>query len=369
MEKMKNKEERNVGLDLLRIVAMLLIIWLHSIDHSGVLEAAEQVGRSNIYIYIRFVYMLVQVCVNCYVMITGYFLVKSEFRLKKLFKLWLEVFFYSMFIKIVFMAVAYTPMSITSLISCFIPVLSGRYWFITIYFGLYLISPFLNIAINAMDKQKHLQLNIVLFLLTSVMVSISPAFAGMNSGGGWGLAWFVVLYFLASWIRLYYKPTGNVVGKICGWLLITGIVTIIWLIGDYIPPIKSIADNWYKYDSVPTYFMTILLFLAFVNMNIRNSVLKKIILTIAPCTLGVYLIHAHASFSPWIWEYTNLEQKINSATFPILQIFVVGMIFVGCIGVEYIRKNSIGKIENSKVVDCINEFVLEQINRIVQKIK
>ena len=147
METQVIKKKRNPNLDLLRIVSMLLIIWLHSIDHhSGVIEAADKAG-GVIGLYIRVVFMLVQICVNCYVLISGYFLVKSTFRLQKLVALWIEVVFYSFTIKLIFMLTGYTPFSAVSLVSCLVPVFTGRYWFITIYFGLYLISPFLNMTI------------------------------------------------------------------------------------------------------------------------------------------------------------------------------------------------------------------------------
>ena len=87
-------KERNANMDLLRILSMFLIILLHSIDHSGVLEVAD-VGPMHMQLYIRFIYMLTQVCVNCYVLLSGYLLVKSKFRLQKLVALWMEVIFYS----------------------------------------------------------------------------------------------------------------------------------------------------------------------------------------------------------------------------------------------------------------------------------
>ena len=195
MSEVKAKKTRNANMDLLRIFSMFLIILLHSIDHSGVLEQAE-FSSTAINLWVRFTYMLTQVCVNLYVLISGYFLVKSKFRLQKLVALWLEVAFYSFIIKFVFMLVGYRPFSVASLISCLVPVFTGRYWFITIYFGLYLIFPFLNIAIKAMNKRQHTLLNIVLFALFSVMVSIYPSYKGMNSGGGWGLAWFVCCILL-----------------------------------------------------------------------------------------------------------------------------------------------------------------------------
>ena len=95
-------KRRNANMDLIRILSMFLIILLHSVDHSGVLEAAT-VSSIPMQLYVRFVYMLTQVCVNCYVLLSGYFLVKSKFRLQKLVALWMEVVFYSFIIKLIFM--------------------------------------------------------------------------------------------------------------------------------------------------------------------------------------------------------------------------------------------------------------------------
>ena len=66
------KKTREANLDVLRIVSMLLIILLHSIDHSGVLEQAESSGKW-MYFYVRFTYAMCMVCVNIYVMLSGYF--------------------------------------------------------------------------------------------------------------------------------------------------------------------------------------------------------------------------------------------------------------------------------------------------------
>lgn len=75
----EKKESRFANLDALRILSMILIILLHSIDHSGVLEAAPASGAATNF-YVRFTYMLTQICVNCYVMISGYFLIRSRFK-------------------------------------------------------------------------------------------------------------------------------------------------------------------------------------------------------------------------------------------------------------------------------------------------
>lgn len=199
------KTQRNTNMDLLRIVSMLLIIFLHSIDHSGVLENAEACGKV-MYFYVRFTYAMCMVCVNIYVMLSGYFMVHSKFRLHKLVTLWMEAAFYSFVLKLLFMLIVADGFSLVSLASCFFPILTGRYWFLTIYVGMYLISPFLNILIHAMNRKQHSLLNLCLFAIMSVWSSIHPGIAGMNSGGGWGLAWFAVMYIAAAWFRLYYTP-------------------------------------------------------------------------------------------------------------------------------------------------------------------
>ena len=91
----------------------------------------------------------------------------SKFKLKKLVILWIEVVFYAIFLYLLTVITGFEDFSIITFVSCFIPVLTGRYWFVTIYFGMYLLSPFINIAIKAMNKNQHLKLNVLLLLLFS----------------------------------------------------------------------------------------------------------------------------------------------------------------------------------------------------------
>ncbi len=65
------RAKRNMSLEWLRICSMLMIILLHSIDHSGVLENLK--AGSALYYAEWFLYAAVQVCVNCFVLISGYF--------------------------------------------------------------------------------------------------------------------------------------------------------------------------------------------------------------------------------------------------------------------------------------------------------
>lgn len=346
MSKAAITKTRNTNLDLLRIVSMLLIVFLHSIDHSGVLENAENCG-SGMYFYVRFTYMLCQVCVNLFVMLSGYFLVTSKFRLKKLVTLWMEAAFYAVVLRLVFMLTGARPFSVVSLVSCFFPILTGRYWFITIYVGLYLIFPFLNILIRAMDKKQHALLNICLFGLFSLWSSIHPSIAGMNSGGGWGLAWFVVLYLAAAWLRLYYTPNGKKAGWLAASAAIPALIATAQVIAKWlgIGFFQTILQQWFRYDSAPVYIMTMCLFVGFLNIRIGDERLAKLIRFVAPLTFGVYLIHAHADVSPWSWEVLDMPAKMDSSLFPLVQLGVVLGIFTVCAAMDALRKATVGKLE------------------------
>lgn len=364
------KRERNVNLDLLRIFSM----FLHSIDHSGVLQASED-NSMWMQAYVRITYAFTQVCVNCYVLLSGYFLVKSKFRLQKLVALWMEVVFYSFTIKVIFMLLGVIPFSIASLISCFFPILTGRYWFITIYIGLYLIAPFLNKAIYAMDEKQHTMLNILLFMLLSIWVSIHPSIAGMNSGRGWGLPWFIVLYFVAAWFRLYYKcgklRKKKIVMMISVCVVISAIMAVSYVGASMLKSsaLKEIVSNWYKYDSAPVYIMTICLFILFLEIRINNQIVQKCVIKCAPATLGVYLIHAHAEVSPWLWETLALPEKMQSWVFILIQFACVSGILVILTIIDILRNNTVGRLEKSNQVYVLSEKILEKVQKYLKRIE
>ena len=348
--------KRNIGLEWLRIASMLMIILLHSIDHSGLYE--KLLPGTALYYVEQFMYAAVQVCVNCFVLISGYFLVTSTFKLKKLGQLWVEVVFYALVIRLVMIALGQIDFSITSILSCFAPVITGRYWFITIYFGMYLLSPFYNIAIKAMNKNQHKALLIVLFILFSVVVSIHPSLKGMNSGGGWGLAWFTVLYFTAAYFRIHYTPGIESSIKYVLIFLACPVLMLISLVCSQIlniGPVTSIVDNLWRYDSVFAYIASVSLLLAFLNINFKsNTRTGKLSVYLSSATLGVYLIHAHADIciEKW-WQTIGMTSNLDAWWFVLYQILVVAAIFMICVVIDLIRQQLFRLLHINNLLDKI----------------
>ena len=96
---------RNKSIELLRVIAMLLIVIGHycyhgikSSDlHSGF--PVNTIGGIIEYSCMEILYIIACISVNCYVMITGYFLSdRTVFRWKGIIGVWIQTVFYGLII-------------------------------------------------------------------------------------------------------------------------------------------------------------------------------------------------------------------------------------------------------------------------------
>lgn len=82
------KSERNMGVELFRIVSMLLVILLHVMGHGGVRTYSEHLSTN--YMVAWFLETLGYCSVNCYAIISGFANVKTKFKFRRFAHLWLE---------------------------------------------------------------------------------------------------------------------------------------------------------------------------------------------------------------------------------------------------------------------------------------
>ena len=82
---------RNMGIDLLRIVSMFLVVFLHVLGRGGVLESAPILSVN--YEIAWFIEIAAYCAVNCYALISGYVGIRGHYRYSNLLLLWLRVAF------------------------------------------------------------------------------------------------------------------------------------------------------------------------------------------------------------------------------------------------------------------------------------
>ena len=331
--------KRETSLDLLRILSMVMIVTMHIIGNGGLLAACEG-GLNTAGIGLNLLNAICIVSVNCFVLISGYFLCESKFKLSRLIKLWVKVFVISAGIAMFFKLTGIVKESGADILKDFLPISYNRYWFMTKYFAMYLCAPMLNLLIAKADKKKHGAFIVMLVLLMSVWDDITPLVDAFGTNNGYSFGWFITLYLIAAYIRKYVsndkvkKPAlwyvGGVLFVFVFWIIITFIEGSHPSLEKYIS-----ARYFYGYNSLPILIAAVGLFLAFRKMQIKSKALIKITELAAPRTFGVYLIHAPLTMDVFLYQIVFPYASVTALT-AFCAVGEAVVIFIGCALVDFV---------------------------------
>ena len=197
------KKERSSNIELDRIVTMLLIVAHHYVVNSGLTAAkgvvfAHPLSKRSLFLLLFGAWG--KTGINCFVLITGYFMCKSNITAKKFAKLLLEVWFYRLVINSIFWITGMEEFSWRGLLYTFLVVRNIGDGFTSAYLMFFLFIPFINILIEGLDERKHLLLLALLGFMYVVLGTFSIFSVTMNY-----VSWFMVVYLIAAYIRLYPK--------------------------------------------------------------------------------------------------------------------------------------------------------------------
>lgn len=289
-------KQRDSNFELFRIILMIFIVAHHYVVNSGIVAVMEKNPFAPNALFLFLFGAWGKTAINCFVMITGYFMCKSQITLRKFLKLIAQIEFYNIIIYFVFVLSGYTNFSFSSLFEAIIPVKHIDRGFISAFIVFFLFIPFLNILLHNLDEKKHRRL-ILLCLFLYTFISTIPTFSvTMNY-----VSWFIVVYFIASFIRLYPK-------KCYTKRIIWGLATLIALCLSCISIVICLyfgVDQYYFIADSNKLFAVVTAFCAF--MYFKNIHLKynKVINLIASASFGVLLIHANSdTMRQWLWRDT-----------------------------------------------------------------
>ncbi|MBQ3235357.1 MAG: acyltransferase [Clostridia bacterium] len=313
-----NNTKRQSNFELLRIICMLLIITHHLSVHS---YYTSDISIFNQYL-IRFFQIGGKLGVNVYVLISGYFMITSNFKLKKLVKLIIETIFYSISIYLIFCIFGIIKFDYYAFLQSLFVIRFNKYWFITSFIILYAISPFLNKCLRACNYKEMLVL-IAILLFVQLEIPKVPTPIISNE-----FLWFVTLYVVASFIRLH----GNDLLNSFKFTLPVFIVSFVLIALNrilYLNPYDSLVH-------LACFICSVSLFLIFKNINIGYI---KIINFISSSTLAVYLIHDNKLVREQIWNvWLKMPNYAYSNRFILYAIIVVFAVFIICILIDFIRR-------------------------------
>lgn len=297
------KQERNYGIDLLRMVAMFLVAVLHVLGQGGILKNTNV--NSGQYLVGWFLELAAFTSVNLYALISGYVGINSKYRVTNIAVLWLQVFFYSFGIALVIAIFKPSVCSLMGALKFTLPVITRKYWYFSAYVVLFLFMPVLNAGVNALSKRTLRRVIIGMILVFSVAASVAKeaSYDPFTLTGGYTGLWLMILYVLGAYIRKYGMWESLSKLKLIGVFFSCAVLSLSFKVLVRLAA-KAITGEAYNLKFVSTFISplvvlgSIALLLFFARLQCGN-IMKKIVALFAPAAFGVYLIHVH----PLIWEH------------------------------------------------------------------
>ena len=280
---------------------MVMIVLFHSFLHNVFHFPIDVVTANRL--WYQFVMMLGLIGNNIFVLISGYFLVKSPgLNFRRMINLWVRIMFYAVIVWSVLTLTGLQVFSLKGLIKCFMPITHRRWWFTSTYFLMYIVHPYLNIFLHAMSRDDYKKFLMTIGLCWSIIPVLTKTDFAYSE-----LSMFIFLYCIGGYIRLWADDFGSrrfiLYGlAFMGLNLLTAIVLDV--IGLRFQVVGRNAE-YFLHGGRPgmmrpfNILAALFLFVGFTRLNLKHS---KFINITASATLGVYMLHENGFSIKLFWH-------------------------------------------------------------------
>lgn len=287
------KGERHFGIDLMRIVLMLMIVMYHIRGH-GLLLISENLSETNRTLCFA-LQSIDQVAVSGFALISGYVGFTGRQRYSSLALLWLRVLFYSVGVTGIVYLISPASVSYASILRAFFPLLNGQYWYFTAYAGCFMLAPLARAAIAQLPRAQA-RLSLMGILLTYSVLPYILRNDPFTTASGNHALWFLILFAVGAYVRKYDVFAKRSV-KAC--LLMCAGSASLQVLGGYAIQALSlrltgkVTTLWYLIcnDSPTTFLLALSVLALFSKLNPVSC--KRLIRPLAASSFSVYLIHDH----------------------------------------------------------------------------
>ena len=191
-------------------------------------------------------------------------------------------------------------------IKAFFPIVLKRYWYFSAYIGVLLLSPFMNAGFRVLE-QKQVELVLVLLLTISCTVGVLGNFF---LEGGYSTIWLLIMYVTGAYMRKTTRDFKSINSSIL--LLLVVICALLSLLGEVLS-ITTVGHirGWLTYSSPFIVLQSILIFIIFKRIDLKNSYIQKALKTLTPLTFSVYLIDTNPTFFNLLHDKFSFVGKQN----------------------------------------------------------
>lgn len=333
--------QRQSNFELLRIVAMAVIVAHHYVVNSTVMDQFFAVGGCVNYLFLKLIGAWGKTAINPFVMISGL----SVLTARRFLKIFLEWMLYSFVVYGALLVFGFERCSLTRLFDLFFePFRYVDVGFTQSFVWFYLGIPFYNLIIKHTDRKR-------LWLLTGGLLSlfVLPITFFRNGAVFHHVFWYMTLYFVGACIRLYpLEWMGR--NKVAVLLLFGGIAVASGAIFGrivypcFITKALGVVASVHESSTLFAFVIGAAMFLTFKNMRIGYL---PVVNKVASCMFGVLCIHAASdAMRVWLWRIICRVPDYAHASLGVLALHatccIVSIIVVCCL-IDLVRQRWIEK--------------------------
>lgn len=355
------KKERQSNFELMRIISMLFIILWHVIVHGKVLENSQNLEIDTLINFIKYVIII---HVNSFILVLGFFQIRSKFKLSKVFSLLFQTILYSIIIFLILFKLGFVnDINFTVIMNVLIPFSATDYWFISNYLITYILSDYINLFLKNLSYQKFKRFIILCFVLFSIIPFITRM--RFINNNGFNFYHFIFLYILGAYLYLYPPQKSRLFNKISinGYRLL--LIFLFILSASYNFFIQEFAANHYynngqllnhlsntilisqgSYASPIVIIQSICYFEFFRTLKINSKIINKV----SSCVFGIYLFHDNSYLRQIIYKISRIDNGLIFGRRILVKIpIVVFAIFIVGLIIELFRKFLVKIISNTSI--------------------
>ena len=308
-QKWKNRES---GIELLRLIAMFLIVVNHMImsfcytsayfPDTAYVMPINTVTKDWQRITIVFLRHGGNLGVMIFFICSAWFLIRTEkMDKRKWFRLLLDNWVISMTICFIVIGIE-RGLDYDSVIKCLFPFLHSNNWFISCYLIFLIIAPFLNMIIRSTNKKTLFR-----FMLSMVIIALLMGYVLRDSLFMSQVVDWFVLYFVVAYVKLYApgfssRKASNVYLFFAGFLGLLATILVSDMLAMAAGEAKMNVLNWNVVCNPFIAAMALGLFNLFRQIKLKSQIINYT----ASLSLFVYLIHENILirnlYRPIIWQ-------------------------------------------------------------------
>lgn len=356
MQNLTNRRgSRASNIEALRIIAMFLVLLVHA-DFFAIGQPTHNVVLtqpidSTIRILVENISI---VCVNVFVLISGWFGIRPKVRSVANFLF--QCLFFLVGIYAVMLLTGLAQLSTKGIAACLFMTPSN--WFVKAYLVLYILSPALNAFLEHCTKRQAKLVIIFYLLFQSVYGWLTTSTAYFSFG--YSPLHFIGLYLLARYAAMFHPRWSgfSLSADISIYIALTLLNTIATILSAYVgePVYNAVLLRMTPYSSPIVIAAAMFMLLAFSKIKLQS----KVVNWFAASSFAAYLLHTNPNIINTIFQplCQYLREMSGTAYFAVI-LPVLAAIFVESVLIDKVRIWTWHKIE--KPVTTAIETAMQQL--------